>query len=93
MAPNLNGKPPVIAPGSLILVTGANGYVASHVVDQLLEAGYKVRDTVRDPKKSSWMHERFNEKYGSGNFEIVVVEEMTAPDAFDEATKGILPPY
>ena len=38
----------------LILVTGANGYIASHLVKQLLEAGYRVRGTVRkvsDEKK------------------------------------------
>ena len=32
---------------SRILVTGASGYVALHVVDQLLKAGHRVRGTVR----------------------------------------------
>lgn len=32
-----------IPQGSLVLVTGANGFIASHVVKQLLENGYKVR--------------------------------------------------
>lgn len=31
--------------GSLVLVSGANGFIASHVVKQLLENGYKVRPT------------------------------------------------
>lgn len=31
-----------------MLVTGASGFVASHVVKQLLEVGAKVRGTVRD---------------------------------------------
>uniref|UniRef100_A0A2P2I3A9 NADPH-dependent aldehyde reductase ARI1-like n=1 Tax=Hirondellea gigas TaxID=1518452 RepID=A0A2P2I3A9_9CRUS len=31
----------------LVLVTGANGYIASHVVQQLQQAGYRVRGTVR----------------------------------------------
>ena len=91
MAPNFNGKSPVIAPGSLILVTGVNGYIASHVADQLLEAGYKVRGTSRDSSKTTWMHELFDKKYGPGKFETVVVEDMTVPDAFDEATKGMQP--
>ncbi|XP_071487246.1 uncharacterized protein [Diadema antillarum] len=37
-----------------VLVTGASGYIATHIVKQLLEAGYKVRGTVRsltNPKK------------------------------------------
>ena len=35
--------------GDLVLVTGANGYIAAHVVQQLLESGYRVRGTVRNP--------------------------------------------
>ena len=88
MAISFDGKPPVIAPGSIILVTGANGYIASHVVDQFLERGYKVRGTVRDATKSSWLQELFDKKYGTGKFEMVVVHDMTVPGAFDEVTKG-----
>jgi nucleoside-diphosphate-sugar epimerase len=31
-----------------VLVTGASGYIASHIVKQLLEKGYRVRGTVRN---------------------------------------------
>ena len=31
----------------LVLVTGASGYIAAHIIQQLLENGYKVRGTVR----------------------------------------------
>ena len=31
----------------LVLVTGGSGFVATHCIDQLLRAGYKVRTTVR----------------------------------------------
>jgi nucleoside-diphosphate-sugar epimerase len=34
----------------LVLVTGASGFVATHLVKQLLEQGYKVRGTVRSLK-------------------------------------------
>ena len=34
----------------LILVTGASGFLASHIVKQLLELDYRVRGTVRSLK-------------------------------------------
>ena len=37
---------------SPVLVTGASGFIASHIVQQLLEGGYRVRGTVRDPAKT-----------------------------------------
>ncbi|PYH88754.1 NAD(P)-binding protein [Aspergillus ellipticus CBS 707.79] len=48
--------------GSRILVTGANGYIASHVADKLLELGYIVRGTIRGEKP--WLNAFFAEKYG-----------------------------
>jgi nucleoside-diphosphate-sugar epimerase len=39
-----------ITNADLILVTGASGYIASHIVKQLLEKGYRVRGTVRNLK-------------------------------------------
>lgn len=46
----------VIPPGSRILVTGANGYIASHVVKQLLEQGYKVSNHRSSPLSSQNTH-------------------------------------
>ncbi len=33
----------------VVAVTGANGFIASHVCQQLLDAGYVVRAVVRNP--------------------------------------------
>jgi dihydroflavonol-4-reductase len=41
----------VIDPGAPVLVTGGGGYVASWIVRYLLEDGYNVRATVRNPAK------------------------------------------
>lgn len=79
---------PRITPGSWILVTGVNGLVASHTAVQALEAGYKVRGTVRDEAKAEWMRGYFDEKYGPGRFELVTVRDLAADGAFDDAVKG-----
>lgn len=75
--------PLALPEGSLILITGANGYVASHIADQTLKAGYRVRGTVRDPAKAAWMISLFDDKYGKGRFELVTVPDMNAERAFD----------
>ena len=53
-----------IPPDSLILVTGANSLIGSHVADQLLLAGYRVRGTARSMSKAAWLKELFDGKYG-----------------------------
>lgn len=80
---------PRIPLGSWILVTGVNGLVASNIANLLLEMGYKVRGTVRNPAKASWMQEKFDKLYGKGKFELVAVEDLAHEGAFDEAVKGI----
>ncbi|KAF8956234.1 D-lactaldehyde dehydrogenase [Flammula alnicola] len=78
---------PVVTPGSKILVTGANGYVAMWVIRTLLEQGYSVRGAVRSNDKGKRLREYF-EAYGD-KVEWVVVEDITKDGAFDEAVKGV----
>lgn len=45
---------------NLILVTGATGYIASRLIPQLLDRGYKIRALARQPqrlKNRSWFHQ------------------------------------
>lgn len=74
--------------GSLILVTGANGFIASHIVDQLLKAGMKARGAVRSEEKAAWLEEYVNSTYGQDQLQIVVVPDTSIPSAYDEAVKG-----
>ncbi|KAF2466620.1 aldehyde reductase II [Lindgomyces ingoldianus] len=74
-----------ISPGSLVLVTGANGFIASHICKQLLENG---PGTVRDINRTSWPVPFFNSRYGEGSIELISVPDMAADSAFDNAVKG-----
>ena len=76
-----------IPKGSLVLVTGVNGYIASHIAKHLLEHGYRVRGTVRDAYKADYMHALFDE-YGEDAFKTQIVKDMAADGAFDEVVKG-----
>ncbi|PPQ69915.1 LOW QUALITY PROTEIN: hypothetical protein CVT25_002473 [Psilocybe cyanescens] len=73
--------------GAKVLVTGANGYVAMGVVQELLEQGFTVRGAVRSRIKGKQMKDIFS-KYGD-RFEWVVVEDITKEGAFDEAVKDV----
>ncbi|KAK0716091.1 putative aldehyde reductase 2 [Lasiosphaeris hirsuta] len=78
-----------IPPGSWILVTGANGFLASHICLQFLERGFKVRGTVRVPAESLWLLEgRFKPYVDIGAIELVSALHLGADGAYDEAIKG-----
>ncbi|KAF4455211.1 Aldehyde reductase [Fusarium albosuccineum] len=74
--------------GTTILITGVNGFLGSHIADQFLGRGYKVRGTVRNVDKCSWLVKLFDKKYGEGRFHLAEVPNMIADGAFDEAVKG-----
>jgi nucleoside-diphosphate-sugar epimerase len=80
---------PRLPPNSLILITGVNGLMASHVADQALQAGYRVRGTVRSAAKASWMSDLFTTKYGPDIFSLVEVPDIVAEGAFDDAVKDV----
>ena len=75
-----------IEKGALVCVTGANGFVASYVIRDLLAAGYRVRGTVRDPSnKAKTAHLQALE--GSANLELVAADLMQ-DGSFDAAMSG-----
>lgn len=64
-----------------ILLTGATGFIAAHIVDQLFAAGYNVIGTVRTPEKGEY----FVAKYPGFKYEIV--NNLTNENAFDAVFK------
>jgi nucleoside-diphosphate-sugar epimerase len=67
----------------------SNGLIASHVVDQLMWAGYNIRGTVRTPEKCAWMEPLYSKRHGPGRFELIQVADFDAPGAWDAAVKGV----
>ncbi|KAI5464390.1 hypothetical protein BGZ63DRAFT_377583 [Mariannaea sp. PMI_226] len=70
-----------------VLVTGASGYVAAHVVGAFLRKGYNVRGTVRSEKTAADVRETHAEF--ASQLSLAIVPDMSAPNAFDEAVKGV----
>ena len=81
-------KDSVLPTSSLILVTGVNGLVGSHTVDQLLTYGFKVRGTVRSTSRNAWMTDLLASKYGADKFELVQVADLDKSGSLDEVIKG-----
>lgn len=71
---------------SLVLVTGASGFVGAYVVHQLLkDTTYRVRGTVR-PAKAPGLRAAYA-KYGD-RYEVVEVQDLATSD-LTEAFKGV----
>ncbi|KAH9229437.1 hypothetical protein K456DRAFT_1844675 [Colletotrichum gloeosporioides 23] len=74
--------------GSLVVVSGASGCMGSHICDQLLGLGFRVRGISRNVKKSGWIETMFTKTYGPGKFELIEVSDFSTPGAFNAAVKG-----
>lgn len=73
----------------LVLITGANGYIAAQTVESFLRAGYSVRGTVRSKARAQSLISALAPEFGTDRLELVEVKDITVPGAFDEAIKGI----
>lgn len=73
---------------SPVLVTGANGYVASWLVKKLLEEGFTVHGTVRDPNNTEKVgHLLKLAENASGTLKLFKADLLKS-GAFDEAMMG-----
>jgi len=79
-----HAEPSPIKPPSLVVVTGANGFIASHVISRLLPLGFQVVGTVRSQEKADAVrktHEQLNPE-SSSLLETAIVKDITDPDAY-----------
>jgi dihydroflavonol-4-reductase len=70
-----------------VCVTGASGFVASHVVKDLLEHGYRVRGTVRDASRADKCA-HLRELPGADERLELVSADLLEPSSFDAAVAG-----
>ena len=77
-----------ILPPSLVVVTGANGFIAQHCVAALLSQGYNVVGTVRSQSKVQQVLDTHGQ---SPNLSIVVVEDITSTESYVSALRSKSP--
>jgi uncharacterized protein YbjT (DUF2867 family) len=77
----------MLSNSSLVLVTGPNGYIGTHVVQQLLEGGYNIRAAVRSERAVKEM-EKVHGRY-TAQLTTTIVPDITATGAFDQAVKDV----
>lgn len=75
-----------------VLITGIGGFIARHVAQQCLAAGYRVRGTVRSAAKAEPLRELFAHQSGAtnaGNLPLEFVEaDLTRDAGWAEAMAG-----
>lgn len=81
-------REPFLAPSStLILVTGASGHIASNIVREALDLGYRVRGTARTSEKCE---KTVAEQHNHPNYSTAVVADFShSSDEIDAAVKGV----
>jgi len=78
-----------IPAGSTILVTGGSRFIGGHIVNQLMQLGYKVCSTGRDADRSVWTNKFFEQPHGPRKLEFVEVKDFSMAENFWNAMKGV----
>lgn len=73
-----------------VLLTGANGFIGSHILAQLLEQGCSVCCAVRTQEKGDRILGDFAAQ--KSRIDITIVPDIVAPGAYNTAVQGV-PPF
>jgi dihydroflavonol-4-reductase len=73
---------------TIVLVTGASGFVAMHCILKLLEKGYEVRGTLRSPEREAGLRNTF-EKHTSVDDRLEIFSaNLQNDDSWEDAVRG-----
>lgn len=68
-----------------VLLTGGSGFIAAHILEQLLAQGHSVVTTVRSEDKAQAIRDAY--KAQSDRLQVLIVPDIAQLDAFDEVVK------
>ncbi len=74
-------------PDSLVLVTGGTGFLGSYCIAALLDAGYRVRTTVRSLDRADALRTTLSEGRDASCVEVVAAD-LTSDEGWDAAVSG-----
>jgi NADH dehydrogenase len=80
--------PAPLAPDALVTIIGGSGFLGRYIVQQLAEAGYRIRVVVRHPERALFL----KPLGGLGQIQLVqgnIASDAAMARAFDGATAGI----
>ncbi|KAJ4854535.1 NAD dependent epimerase/dehydratase family domain-containing protein [Trichoderma breve] len=73
-----------------LLITGANGFLAGHVIKEALEQGYDVRGTVRSSESAKKVRDLFAEY--AEIFSVFIIQDLTQKENYESAFVGVSKP-
>lgn len=68
-----------------VLLTGGSGFIAAHILEQLLEQGHQVTTTVRSEEKAQKIRDAHKDK--ADRLNVTIVPDVAVLGAFDEVAK------
>ncbi len=74
--------------GKTVLVTGGSGYLGAWCIVGLLQHGYRVRTTVRNPARERDVHAAVESQTGPGQHLTVHQADLTSDDHWDNVIEG-----
>lgn len=88
MTTTLLQKPALDPSTTTILVTGATGFIASHIIDEALKLGYSVRGTSRTQEKADLTKKIFK---NNPRYSTAIVSDFGTPDPreLDDAVRDV----